>query len=80
VAKNWVWPSAHTYSDLKDEIGDDFDDESIIYCLVDNEIVGYTWFDFLPSSEEESVRAWLEFPKLLSKHEIFKGQYLKELN
>jgi len=69
VVKNWVWPSTHTYDDLKDEIGDDFDNESIIYCLTDNEIVGYTWFDLLPSTEEGVVRAWFEFPKLLPRHE-----------
>lgn len=69
VARKWVWPSAHTYDDLKNEIGDNFNDESIIYCFADNRIVGYTWFDLLPSTEEGIVRAWLEFPKLLPGHE-----------
>ncbi|UCG03743.1 MAG: hypothetical protein JSW11_07105 [Candidatus Heimdallarchaeota archaeon] len=69
VTKDWVWPSAHTYQELKDELGENFDDESIIYCLFDDEIVGYTWFDLLPSEDPNVVRAWLEFPKLYPRHE-----------
>ena len=69
VTKEWVWPSAHTYQELKDELGENFDNESIIYCLLEDEIVGYTWFDLLPSVETNVVRAWLEFPKLYPRHE-----------
>ena len=55
ITKDWVWPSAHTYQELKDELGENFDNESITYCFFDDEIVGYTWFDLLPSEDPNVV-------------------------
>ncbi|MHA2363359.1 MAG: hypothetical protein ACXAC7_05340 [Candidatus Hodarchaeales archaeon] len=66
---NPIWPYFHTFEELKKEIGEDFDPETVLYCLSNDQIVGFTFFDITSSNEEGVVKAWLTYPKVLPGHE-----------
>lgn len=45
VAREWIWPYAYDLKDLTEPVSQpDFDPDTLLYCLLVDEIVGYLLF------------------------------------
>ncbi|MFX0171988.1 MAG: hypothetical protein ACFE9L_08715 [Candidatus Hodarchaeota archaeon] len=69
VAKNWAWPHAYSLDDLKNKYSGDFDPETVQFCILGNQIIGYTFFEISLPDENGVTQAWLDYPRLLSGYE-----------
>jgi hypothetical protein len=70
VARNWIWPYAYNLEDLiKIHASPDFDPDTCQYCILEGEMAGYIVSVVSPSQDGKTLKANLDFPRMLPGHE-----------
>ena len=70
VARNWIWPYAYDLADLVNAHSQpDFDPDSLHFCFLGDEMVGYLSAIITRREEDGDFTAQIDFPRMLPGHE-----------
>ncbi len=70
AARDWIWPYAYRAEDLlKFHAQPDFDPETLHFCFLGDEMVGYVSWQAMPAGDRAVPTATLDFPRMVPGHE-----------